>query len=107
MFNQRDNFVKVEVPFLLVASLDSLRVILWRYRPLRDDTECHGSVAMNQQAIIVHLLREGEWHQAVLLYREETGAPRHLATREVERIAQQHNIKPNGTWWRWPVARVR
>lgn len=47
---------------------------------------------MNHQAIIVHLLREGEWSQAVLVYREETGAPRHLATREVKRIALQHNI---------------
>lgn len=53
-----------------------------------------------RQAIIVHLLKEGEWYQATLLYRDETGAPRHLARREVERIAKQHAIQPKGGWWR-------
>jgi|GEM_PF-6148910 hypothetical protein len=61
---------------------------------------------MDHQAIIVHLLREGEWYQAVLVYREETGAPRYLATREVKRIAQQHNIRLPISAWPisiWPI----
>ena len=58
---------------------------------------------MNQQAVILHLLREGQWHQAVLLYREETGVPKRLAAREVERIAEQHQIRPARPWLWWPT----
>lgn len=57
---------------------------------------------MNQHAIIVHLLREGQWQQAVMLYREEMGVPRRIATKEIERLAEQHHIRPPRLWSWWP-----
>lgn len=55
---------------------------------------------MNGKEVILHLLKEGEWSQAILLYREETGVPRRQAIREVQHLAHLHHLQP-ATPWLW------
>jgi hypothetical protein len=55
---------------------------------------------MNGKEVILHLLKEGEWNQAILLYREETGVPRRQAIREVQHLAHLHHLNP-ATPWLW------
>lgn len=55
---------------------------------------------MNGKEVILHLLKEGEWNQAILLYREETGVPRRQAIREVQHLAHLHHLQP-ATPWLW------
>lgn len=44
------------------------------------------------EAVAIHLIREGQWREAIHLYREETGANLAQAEQAVERLALEHGI---------------
>ncbi len=44
------------------------------------------------EAVAIHLIREGQWREAVHLYREETGANLAQAEQAVERLALEQGI---------------
>ncbi len=44
------------------------------------------------ESVAVHLIREGQWREAIYLYREETGVNLAVAEQAVERLALQHGV---------------
>ena len=44
------------------------------------------------EPVAVHLIREGQWREAIYLYREETGVNLAIAEQAIERLALKHGI---------------
>lgn len=49
------------------------------------------------EGLLVLLLRDGSWNDAVMAYREETGADREQAEDAVAEVARRHHIST----WNW------
>lgn len=52
-----------------------------------------------QQDLVLHLLREGEWRDAVMAYAEETGVTTDEANEAVKALAVGQNIQRSGSRW--------
>lgn len=52
-----------------------------------------------QQDLVLHLLREGEWHDAVMAYAEEAGVTTDEATEAVKALASHQNIHRRSSTW--------
>ena len=52
-----------------------------------------------QRDLVLHLLREGDWHDAVMAYAEEVGVTHNEATQAVEALAAQQNIHRHSVRW--------
>lgn len=44
------------------------------------------------EPVVIHLIREGQWREAVYLYREETGVNLAIAEQAIERLAIKHGV---------------
>jgi hypothetical protein len=44
------------------------------------------------EPVAVHLIREGQWREAIFLYREETGVNLAIAEQAIERLAIKHGV---------------
>ena len=44
------------------------------------------------ESVAVHLIREGQWREAIYLYREETGVNLAVAEQAIERLALKHGV---------------
>lgn len=44
------------------------------------------------EPVVLHLIREGQWREAVYLYREETGVNVAIAEQAIERLALKHGV---------------
>lgn len=53
----------------------------------------------SQMDLVLHLLQQGDWSDAVAAYREETGADEESARNVVRQLAKQHQINPSRNWW--------
>jgi hypothetical protein len=51
-----------------------------------------------QQDLVLHLLREGDWQDAILAYAEEAGVSHEEATEAVEALAASEHIARHPTW---------
>jgi hypothetical protein len=60
----------------------------------------------NQRDFVLHLLRQGDWGQAIVAYREEAGVDHEQARVAVNALAAQHGIQRSGwrSWWWWGPA---
>ena len=52
-----------------------------------------------QRDLVLHLLREGDWHDAVIAYAEEVGVSHGEAVEAVESLAAQQNIHRHSMRW--------
>lgn len=52
-----------------------------------------------QKDLVLHFLRQGDWPQAIVFYREETGADVVTATEAVARVAERYGIRRNRSPW--------
>jgi hypothetical protein len=52
-----------------------------------------------QQDLVLHLLREGDWHEATVAYAEETGVPFDEAVDAVRQLAADQNISRQSFKW--------
>ncbi|MEZ6091325.1 MAG: hypothetical protein R3C05_25575 [Pirellulaceae bacterium] len=53
----------------------------------------------SQKDLLIHLLQQGDWTDAVVAYCEETGADVETATHVVRQLAEQNAIRPARRWW--------
>ncbi len=47
---------------------------------------------LSSEPVVLHLIREGQWREAIYLYREETGVNVAIAEQAVERLALKHGV---------------
>ena len=52
-----------------------------------------------QQDIVLHLLREGSWREAVQYYAEEHGVPPAEAADFIQTLAKHNNIPVQSVYW--------
>lgn len=52
-----------------------------------------------QQDLVLHLLREGDWHEATIAYAEEAGISHQEASEAVQQLAAQQNIQRKSLGW--------
>lgn len=52
-----------------------------------------------QRDLVIHLLREGDWQEAVLAYAEEAGVTNREASEAVEALAASHHIERHSFSW--------
>lgn len=52
-----------------------------------------------QRDLVLHLLREGDWHDAIMAYAEEVGVTQGEAAEAVEALAAQLNIHRHSVSW--------
>lgn len=52
-----------------------------------------------QRDLVLHLLREGDWHDAVIAYAEEAGITASEAEQAVEQLAAHHQIRRRSYRW--------
>lgn len=57
-----------------------------------------------QQDLVLHLLREGDWHEATVAYAEEAGISHQEAADAVQLLAAQQNIHRQSIGWLTVVA---
>lgn len=52
-----------------------------------------------QQDIVLHLLREGSWREAIHYYSEEQGVPPAEASDAIQTLAQKNDIPMQSFFW--------
>lgn len=57
-----------------------------------------------QRDLVLHLLKEGDWQEAMIAYSEETGASPEEARDAVTRLAEQCNLKNSSRRRMWVFA---
>lgn len=62
-------------------------------------TDSNDSMTEIQQDLVLHLLREGDWHEATIAYAEEAGISHQEASDAVQQLAAQQNIRRNSIGW--------
>ncbi|MFO0012638.1 MAG: hypothetical protein ACK553_07855 [Planctomycetota bacterium] len=55
----------------------------------------------NLDSLAIHLIREGHWSEAILLYREELGVSVAQAEAKVLALAEEYEILYPGRWAGW------
>jgi len=55
----------------------------------------------NLDSLAIHLIREGQWTEAILLYREELGVTMMQAESRVVALAEEYDILYPGRWGAW------
>ncbi|WP_145092972.1 hypothetical protein [Rosistilla carotiformis] len=53
----------------------------------------------SQKDLVLHLLHQGNWHDAVVACCEETGADVETARAVVRQLANEHRLNPTRKWW--------
>jgi hypothetical protein len=52
-------------------------------------------------SLAIHLIREGQWSEAIILYREELGVTMTQAEARVMALAEEYEILYPGRWNTW------
>lgn len=52
-----------------------------------------------QRDLVLHLLREGDWQEAIIAYAEEAGVTQFEATEAVHALAASNNIRKKSLGW--------
>ncbi len=52
-----------------------------------------------QRDLVLHLLREGNWQEAIIAYAEEAGVTQFEATEAVQLLAASNNIQKKSFRW--------
>lgn len=52
-----------------------------------------------QKDLVLHLLQQGNWQDAVVACCEETGADIETARLVVQQLANEHRLNPTRNWW--------
>jgi hypothetical protein len=55
----------------------------------------------NLDSLAIHLIREGQWSEAISLYREELGVSMAQAEARVLALAEEYEILYPGGWGAW------
>ncbi|MBU6239823.1 MAG: hypothetical protein KGQ51_18560 [Planctomycetes bacterium] len=55
----------------------------------------------NLDSLAIHLIREGQWSEAISLYREELGVSMAQAEARVLALAEEYEILYPGRWGAW------
>lgn len=55
----------------------------------------------NLDSLAIHLIREGQWSEAILLYRDELGVTVAQAEAKVHALAEEYEILYPGRWAAW------
>jgi hypothetical protein len=55
----------------------------------------------NLDSLAIHLIREGQWSEAISLYREELGVSVAQAEAKVLALAEEYEILYPGRWAAW------
>ncbi|QDV11871.1 hypothetical protein CA51_17470 [Rosistilla oblonga] len=53
----------------------------------------------SQKDLVLHLLQQGNWHDAVVACCEETGADVETARAAVRQLASEHRLTQPRNWW--------
>jgi hypothetical protein len=53
----------------------------------------------SQRDLVLHLLRAGDWPDAIVAYMDETGADEETAREAVGQLARDHQLRRSYTGW--------